>query len=119
MPLWDAKEIDAIREGQTKRNEQGKNSHEAAKFIVSQVKKYPKEVVIIALGGLSNIATAIKQDSKFAANVKVRPFCLSLKLLLRFNRSSYILIVVENCIYGYGPQTERKTNRFIYFQRSD
>lgn len=42
----------------------------AADFLISSSKKYPKELTLICLGPLSNIAEAIQKDKEFASNVK-------------------------------------------------
>jgi hypothetical protein len=51
--------------------------HKAAKFIVSQVNKYPGEVVILCLGAMTNVATALSLDSSLVSKIKVRThrFC--------------------------------------------
>ena len=56
-----------------KKIEPSKNK-EAGKFIVEQIKKYPNEVVLLCLGALSNVASALKIDPKIAPLVKVYIF---------------------------------------------
>jgi inosine-uridine nucleoside N-ribohydrolase len=46
--------------------------HKAAKFIVSQVNKYPGEVVILCLGAMTNVATALSLDSSLVSKIKVK-----------------------------------------------
>lgn len=46
------------------------NSDDASDFMVKSVRKYPGDVVIIAIGPTMNIAKAIEKDSSFAENVK-------------------------------------------------
>ena len=41
----------------------------AVDFLIESVKKYPKEVTIVALGPLTNISECIKKDKDFAKNV--------------------------------------------------
>lgn len=45
-------------------------SKPAAQFIVDMAKAYPKEVIIIAVGRLTNLAEAIKLDSNVTKNIK-------------------------------------------------
>jgi inosine-uridine nucleoside N-ribohydrolase len=42
----------------------------AAQFMVEQVRKYPGKVSIFAAGALTNIALAVRMDSKFAGSAK-------------------------------------------------
>src|ERR1700691_3730573 len=42
----------------------------AAEFLVHQVRRFPGEVSIVALGPFTNIALAAKLDESFAANAK-------------------------------------------------
>jgi inosine-uridine nucleoside N-ribohydrolase len=44
--------------------------HSAVEFIVSKVKQHPKEIVLITLGPLTNIALALQIYPKLAENVK-------------------------------------------------
>ncbi len=53
----------------------------AAQFLVDTVKKYPKQVTVIAVGPLPNIADAIRLSDDFAKNVKE-------------------LVLMSGCIYG-------------------
>jgi len=41
---------------------------DSAKFLVDAVKEHPGEVIVVALGGLMNVAKAIKMDKTFAEN---------------------------------------------------
>jgi purine nucleosidase len=45
-------------------------SEVAAEFLVREVRRYPGEVTIVALGPFTNIALAAKLDESFAANAK-------------------------------------------------
>ncbi|KAL2345208.1 hypothetical protein Fmac_006493 [Flemingia macrophylla] len=42
----------------------------ASEFLVEKVSEYPGEVIVLALGPLTNLALAIKRDSSFASKVK-------------------------------------------------
>ncbi len=53
----------------------------AAQFLVDTVKKYPKQVTVIAVGPLPNIADAIRLSDEFAKNVKE-------------------LVLMSGCVYG-------------------
>jgi inosine-uridine nucleoside N-ribohydrolase len=45
-------------------------SENAVSFIIRTVEQYPNDVTIIAIGPLTNIATAIRQEASFAKKVK-------------------------------------------------
>ncbi len=45
-------------------------SRSAVDFLVSAVMEHPKQVTILAIGPLTNIATAMRMEPRFAANVK-------------------------------------------------
>ena len=44
-------------------------SEKAVNFMIETVNKYKKEVVIVSLGALSNVASCIKKDSFFSENL--------------------------------------------------
>lgn len=51
-------------------NTTAKDDVSAAQFMVEQVRKYPGKVSIYAAGALTNIALAVRMDSKFAGLAK-------------------------------------------------
>jgi inosine-uridine nucleoside N-ribohydrolase len=59
--------LSALPEGLPKTSAQNMN---AVNFLIEQVHIYPRQVSILALGPLTNIALAIKLNSTFAINVK-------------------------------------------------
>jgi purine nucleosidase len=63
--------LDELRKAQDEANLNKRNAHTAANFIIEQIHKYPNEVVLVCLGALTNVATALKIDPKIAPLVKV------------------------------------------------
>jgi inosine-uridine nucleoside N-ribohydrolase len=54
------------------RKNNAETTHRAGKFIVDQVNKYPGEVVVLSLGAMTNVATALNMDPTLVTKIKVR-----------------------------------------------
>jgi purine nucleosidase len=62
------KEIDEVVAQSRKNN--AETTHRAGKFIVDQVNKYPGEVVVLSLGAMTNVATALNMDPTLVTKIK-------------------------------------------------
>jgi hypothetical protein len=91
--------------------------HKAANFIVSQVKKYPGEIVILCLGAMTNAATALNLDSSLVSKIKVRTWILSFFLCNNHHSSTLSFVyhseklwfcVLKQVVFmGMGNRTQR------------
>ena len=65
---------------------------------MEQVNKYPGEVVVLSLGAMTNVATAINMDPTIVTTIKV----IRIAYFNLLQRTNTPFNITASCIYGYG-----------------